>query len=107
MPRTEGDSFFAVFRSAPAAVSAAVAAQRALAAQPWPEETRVRVRMGMHTGEGTLGGDDYVGLDVHRAARIAAAGHGGQVLLSSATAELVSGRASRTTSFCATSASTA
>src|SRR5918996_1104254 len=87
--RTEGDSFFAVFRSAPAAVAAADAAQRALAAHPWPPEASVRVRMGMHTGEGTVGGDGYVGLDVHRAARIAAAGHGGQVLLSSATAELV------------------
>ena len=87
--RTEGDSFFAVFRSAPRAVAAAEAAQQALAAHPWPPEASVRVRMGMHTGEGTVGGDSYVGLDVHRAARIAAAGHGGQVLLSSATAELV------------------
>jgi predicted ATPase/class 3 adenylate cyclase len=87
--RTEGDSFFAVFRSASAAVAAAASAQRALAAHPWPPEATVRVRMGMHTGEGTVGGDDYVGLDVHRAARIAATGHGGQVLVSSATTELV------------------
>jgi len=87
--RTEGDSFFAVFRRAPAAVAAAATAQRAMAAHPWPPEATVRVRMGMHTGEGAVGGDDYVGLDVHRAARIAAAGHGGQVLLSSATSELV------------------
>jgi predicted ATPase/class 3 adenylate cyclase len=87
--RTEGDSFFAVFRSALASVAAAVAAQRRLAAHPWPDDSQIRVRMGMHTGEGAVGGDDYVGLDVHRAARIAAAGHGGQVLLSSATAELV------------------
>jgi predicted ATPase/class 3 adenylate cyclase len=87
--RTEGDSFFAVFRSARAAVSAAVTAQRALAAHPWPPEATIRVRMGMHTGEGTVGGEDYVGLDVHRAARIAAAGQGGQVLVSSATSELV------------------
>jgi len=87
--RNEGDSFFAVFRSAPAAVDAASSAQRGLAAHPWPSEAPVRVRMGMHTGEGTVGGDSYVGLDVHRAARIAAAGHGGQVLLSSATSELV------------------
>jgi predicted ATPase/class 3 adenylate cyclase len=87
--QTEGDSFFAVFRTAPAAVHAACSAQRALAAHPWPPEAPVRVRMGMHTGEGTVGGDSYVGLDVHRAARIAAAGHGGQVLLSSATSELV------------------
>jgi predicted ATPase/class 3 adenylate cyclase len=87
--RTEGDAFFAVFRSAPAAAAAAAAAQRALAAHPWPSEDPVRVRMGMHTGEGALGGDEYVGLDVHRAARIAAAGHGGQVLVSATTSELV------------------
>jgi predicted ATPase/class 3 adenylate cyclase len=86
---TEGDSFFAVFRSAAASVSAAVAAQRALIGYLWPRDVTVRVRMGIHTGEGAVGGDDYVGLDVHRAARIAAAGHGGQVLISTATAELV------------------
>jgi predicted ATPase/class 3 adenylate cyclase len=85
--RTEGDAFFAVFESAPAAVSAAVAAQRKLASGGWPEP--VLVRMGLHTGEGTVGGDDYVGLDVHRAARIAAAGHGGQVLLSGTTRTLI------------------
>ena len=89
--RTEGDSFFAVFRSAPAAVAAAAEAQRALAAHPWPDDARIRVRMGMHTGEGAVGGDDYIGLDVHRAARIAATGHGGQVLVSSTTSELVRG----------------
>ena len=87
--RTEGDAFFAVFPGAPASVSAAVEAQRALADHPWPPDAPIRVRMGMHTGEGVLGGDDYVGLDVHRAARIAAAGNGGQVLLSLITAELV------------------
>jgi predicted ATPase/class 3 adenylate cyclase len=87
--RTEGDAMFAVFRSAPAAATAATAAQRALADHPWPDETPIRVRMGVHTGEGAVGGDDYVGLDVHRAARIAAAAHGGQVLMSAATAELV------------------
>jgi class 3 adenylate cyclase len=85
--RTEGDSFFAVFPTAPAAVAAAAAAQRALAANAWPRDASVRIRM--HTGVGTVGGDSYVGLDVHRAARIAASGHGGQVLLSSATCELV------------------
>ncbi|MFL5798033.1 MAG: ATP-binding protein [Actinomycetota bacterium] len=85
--RTEGDAVFAVFESAQAAVSAAVAAQRAIASAPWPEP--IRVRMGLHTGEGEPGGDEYVGLDVHRAARIAAAGHGGQVLLSGATKALV------------------
>ena len=89
--RTEGDAVFAVFPSAPNAVAAAAAAQGALASHPWPPEAEVRVRIGMHTGEGTVGGDDYVGLDVHRAARISATGHGGQVLLSSTTAELVEG----------------
>jgi predicted ATPase/class 3 adenylate cyclase len=87
--RTEGDAFFAVFRSAPAAVAGAASAQRALAGHAWPRDAAVRVRMGMHTGEGALGGDEYVGLDVHRAARIAASGHGGQVLLSSTTRALV------------------
>jgi len=86
---TEGDSFFAAFPSATNAVAAAVSAQRALAAAPWPEGASVRVRMGLHTGEGRLGGDSYVGLDVHRAARIAAAGHGGQILLSDSTRALV------------------
>ena len=82
---TEGDAFFAAFPDARAAVAAAVEAQRALAAYHWPEGHAVRVRMGIHTGEGILGGDNYIGLDVHLAARIAAAGHGGQILLSDAT----------------------
>jgi predicted ATPase/class 3 adenylate cyclase len=81
--RTEGDSFFVVFPTPNDALRAAVTAQRDLAT------TDVRVRMGLHTGEGRPGGDDYVGIDVHRAARIAAAGHGGQVLLSDATRGLV------------------
>jgi predicted ATPase/class 3 adenylate cyclase len=88
---TEGDAFFAVFPSAPRAVAAASHAQRALAAEPWPPDVSLRVRMGLHTGEGRLGGDSYVGLDVHRAARVAAAGHGGQVLLSEATQALAAG----------------
>jgi predicted ATPase/class 3 adenylate cyclase len=88
--RTEGDAFFAVFSSAVGAVRAAVSAQRALAAHPWSHGQPLRVRMGMHTGEGLLGGDDYLGIDVNRAARIAAAGHGGQVLLSESTTPLVS-----------------
>ncbi len=86
---TEGDSFFVVFASATAAIRAAADAQRALATEAWPAE--VRVRMGLHTGEGTIGGDNYVGLDVHRAARIAAAAHGGQVLLSDVARALVAG----------------
>jgi predicted ATPase/class 3 adenylate cyclase len=87
--RTEGDAFFAVFASAVDAARAAATAQQELARHPWPEGGRVRVRMGLHTGEGRLGGDEYVGLDVHLAARIAAAAHGGQVLLSDATRSLV------------------
>jgi len=79
---TQGDAFFVAFPRAWNAIAAAVAAQRALAAHPWPEGVQVRVRMGIHTGEPTLAGDHYVGLDVHRAARIAATGYGGQVLLS-------------------------
>ncbi len=87
---TDGDAFFAVFPSAPAAVAAAVEAQRGLATHPWPAEAEIRVRMGLHTGEGRLGGDNYIGTDVNRAARIAAAAHGGQVLLSDATRALAS-----------------
>jgi predicted ATPase/class 3 adenylate cyclase len=86
--RTEGDSFFAVFSTAPAALDAAVAAQRGLAAQAWPAGQSVRVRMGVHTGDGVLSGSDYVGMDVHRAARIASAAHGGQLILSEATRAL-------------------
>jgi class 3 adenylate cyclase len=86
---TEGDSFFVAFPSPVGAVEAAVVAQRGLAAHNWPAGFPVRVRMGLHTGEGVLGGDNYVGLDVNRAARIAAAGHGGQVLVSEATRALV------------------
>lgn len=87
---TEGDSFFVVFASAIEAVKAAASAQRALSAEAWaPEAGAVRVRMGLHTGEAALGGDNYVGLDVHRAARIAAAAHGGQVLVSDTTRALV------------------
>lgn len=90
--RTEGDSFFAAFRSPVQAVDAAVAAQRGLANEDWPNGRQLRVRMGLHTGEGVAGGDDYLGIDVNRAARIAAAGHGGQVLLSDATRALVAAR---------------
>ncbi len=86
---TEGDSFFAAFASPTGAVQAAVEAQRSLAVAAWPEGAAVRVRMGLHTGEGTLGGANYIGLDVNRASRIAAAGHGGQVLLSGSTRGLV------------------
>jgi predicted ATPase/class 3 adenylate cyclase len=89
--RIEGDSFFAVFSTPERALRAAVEGQRKLAAHSWPDDVALRVRMGLHTGVGLLGegGADYVGIDVNRAARIAAAGHGGQVLLSHATRALV------------------
>jgi predicted ATPase/class 3 adenylate cyclase len=86
---TEGDAFFVAFARASDAIAAAVSAQRSLASQRWPEDVDVRVRMGVHTGEAALRFDDYVGLDVHRAARICSAGHGGQILISSSTRELV------------------
>jgi predicted ATPase/class 3 adenylate cyclase len=86
---TAGDSFFATFREPLDGVRAAVRAQRDLAAHRWPHGAPVRVRMGLHTGLGVLGGDGYVGIDVHRAARIADAAHGGQVLLSDVTARMV------------------
>jgi predicted ATPase/class 3 adenylate cyclase/Tfp pilus assembly protein PilF len=85
---TEGDAFFVAFARTREAVAAALAAQRALAAHPWPEGAPVRVRMGLHSGEGNPQDGGYVGLDVHRAARIAAAAHSGQVLLSRAAQEL-------------------
>ena len=87
--KTEGDSFFAVFPRADDALRAAIAVQRDLAAADWPGGASVRVRMGLHTGEVALSGDEYVGLDIHRAARISAAAHGGQVLLSEATRSIV------------------
>jgi predicted ATPase/class 3 adenylate cyclase len=87
--RTEGDAFFVAFVRASDAIAAAVSGQRSIASQRWPEGVDVRVRMGVHTGEAEVREDDYVGLDVHRAARICAAGHGGQVLISSSTRELV------------------
>jgi predicted ATPase/class 3 adenylate cyclase len=89
---TEGDSFFVVFGSAIAAVGCCVAGQQALAGHDWPDGVTVRVRMGLHSGEPTRHEDNYVGLDVHRAARIAAAAHGGQVVLSDATRHLVESR---------------
>ena len=89
---TEGDSFFVVFESAIAAVGCCVAGQRALAGHDWPGGVTVRVRMGLHSGEPTRHEDNYVGLDVHRAARIAAAAHGGQVVLSDVTRHLVESR---------------
>ena len=86
---TQGDAFCVAFARASDAVNAAIAAQLALAQHSWPDGGTVRVRMGAHTGEPTLVGDRYVGIDLHRAARICSAGHGGQVLLSEATYTLV------------------
>ena len=88
---TQGDAFFYAFERARDAVAGTVAAQRALASHGWPDGEELRVRMSVHTGEPVVGEEGYVGIDVHRAARICAAGHGGQVLLSATTAALVSG----------------
>ena len=85
----DGDSFFVAFPRPRQAVDAAVAAQRALAAHDWPEGGEVRARIGIHTGEASLAGDEYVGLAVHRAARICDAGHGGQILVSETTRSLL------------------
>ena len=89
---TEGDSFFVVFGSAIDAVRCCAAAQRALCSHDWPGGIPVRVRMGLHSGEPVRHEDGYVGLDVHRAARIAAVAHGGQVVLSEATRQLAGSR---------------
>jgi predicted ATPase/class 3 adenylate cyclase len=89
---TEGDSFFVVFGSASDAVGCCLAAQRALAGHAWPDGVAVGVRMGLHSGEPARHEDGYIGMDVHRAARIAAAAHGGQVVLSEATRLLAGSR---------------
>jgi class 3 adenylate cyclase len=86
---TQGDAFFFSFPRARDAVTAAVEAQRALRDQQWPGGVQVRVRMGLHTGEPSVGDEGYIGLDVVRAARISAAGHGGQILLSETTRALI------------------
>ena len=96
--KTEGDAFFAAFDRPDQAVHAAIAAQRAVSDSSWPEGCLLRVRMGMHTGEGRLRGgraegdpEDYVGIDVNYAARIAAAGNGGQIVLSQALVDALDG----------------
>lgn len=89
---TEGDSFFVVFESAADAVGCCVAAQRALGEHDWPGGVAVRVRMGLHAGEPSRHDDGYIGIDVHRAARIAAAAHGGQVVMSQVTWQLAQPR---------------
>ncbi|AGL21148.1 adenylate/guanylate cyclase domain-containing protein [Actinoplanes sp. N902-109] len=83
---TEGDSFFVAFGSATDAVAACVASQRALAAYPWPSpEAAPLVRMGLHTGWAVPRGGEYTSTEVHRAARVASAAHGGQILCSEST----------------------
>jgi len=86
---TQGDAFFYSFPRARDGVAGAVAAQRALAEHEWPDGAEVRVRMGLHTGEPSVGEEGYLGLDVVRAARICSAGHGGQILLSETTRALL------------------
>lgn len=86
---TQGDAFFVVFASVSDAVAAAVMLQRTLSAHSWPDDIAVRVRVGLHTGEPESTQEGYVGLDVHRAARIMSAGYGGQVLLSQGTRDLI------------------
>ena len=86
---TEGDSFFVVFAEAPAAIRAAVEAQRAVLAEPWPDDAPIRVRMGLHSGGAEKTGESFVGLNVNRAARIAAVARGGQVIVSGLTRDLL------------------
>src|SRR5919109_4665460 len=86
---TQGDSFFAVFARAGDAVASAIDAQRALQDHAWPEGVRVSVRMGLHSGEPRASGQRYIGFGVHRAARVGAVAHGGQILVSDATRALV------------------
>ena len=86
---TQGDSFFVAFPRAKQAIAASIDGQRALAAHAWSDGVDVRVRMGLHSGEPVVGDERYVGIGVHRAARIGAAAYGGQVLVSSSTRELV------------------
>jgi predicted ATPase/class 3 adenylate cyclase len=86
---TQGDAFFAVFSSPRACVAAVLEMQQAIAAHAWPSGEQVRVRMGVHCGEAERTGTGLVGLEVHRAARVAAVGYGGQVLVSETAAALV------------------
>jgi len=87
--KTVGDAFYAVFVTASDALSAAIAAQRTLAAEPWELPEPIRIRMALHTGAAQVRDGDYFGAPLNRVARLLAAGHGGQVLLSLATQELV------------------
>ncbi len=91
--RSEGDAFFCAFSDPCAALSACLEAQLGLVGFAWPAGAEFRVRMGLHTGPVDLGGDDYIGLAVHQAARVGAAAHGGQVVLSEGTRQLLEDRA--------------
>jgi class 3 adenylate cyclase len=86
---TQGDSLFAVFTRATDAMAAAIGGQQALEQHCWPAATPIRVRVGLHTGEALAHADNYVGHEVHRASRICDAGHGGQIVVSQATADLI------------------
>jgi class 3 adenylate cyclase/DNA-binding beta-propeller fold protein YncE len=86
---TQGDSFFVAFASAREALLAAVEGQLALHSNTWPDGVEIKVRMGLHTGQAVASDGRYTGLAVHRAARIGAAGHGGQILVSQATQTLL------------------
>ena len=90
-----GDEVLAAFDDAPPAVSAALDAQRGMRDSTWPHERVVRIRIGLHTGEPSFGEEGYTGLDIVRAARIAQAGHGGQVVASAATLATVPGASAR------------
>ena len=79
---TQGDAFFVVFTRATDAVAAAMNAQHSLAAHAWPADGRVRVRIGLHTGEAVARDKHYIGQEVHRASRICDSGHGGQIVVS-------------------------
>jgi class 3 adenylate cyclase/CheY-like chemotaxis protein len=86
---SRGDEFFVAFESPRSAVDAAALAQQAMAEHRWPKGAELRVRMGLHTGQAIYADRDYLGVDVHRAARICFAGHGGQILMSAATHALL------------------
>jgi predicted ATPase/class 3 adenylate cyclase len=86
---TQGDSFFVAFSRAIDAANAAVDAQKAIHGHEWPGDVRIAVRMALHTGEPEIGPTGYVGMDVHRAARISAVAHGGQILVSATTEQLL------------------
>jgi DNA-binding NarL/FixJ family response regulator/class 3 adenylate cyclase len=90
-----GDEVLAAFGQAPPAVDAALEAQRTMRDTTWPHDVKVRVRVGLHTGEPSFSEEGYTGLDIVRAARIAQAGHGGQIVASAATLEAVPGTAAR------------